>query len=52
MGGVLVPPVLMEVARGLAPMMVFDGTKPLARMDMMGEVSFGGQVAAENDDGP
>jgi protease-4 len=52
MGGVLVPPVLMEVARGLAPMMVFDGTKPLARMDMMGEVSFGGQVAAGNDDGP
>jgi len=52
MAGALIPPVLMDMARGLAPMMVFDGTKPLARMDMMGDVSFGSQISAGDDDGP
>ena len=52
MASVLIPPVLMDMARGLAPMMVFDGTKPLARMDMIGDVSFGSQITAGDDDGP
>jgi protease IV len=50
MAGVLIPPVLMDLARGLAPMMVFDGTKPLARMDMVGDVSYGSLTAVGNDD--
>ena len=52
MAGVLIPPVLMDVARGLAPMMVFDGTKPLARMDMIGDVSYGSFTAAGDDEHP
>jgi len=52
MAGVLIPPVLMDMARGLAPMMVFDGTKPLARMDMVGDVSYGSLTAAGDDDHP
>jgi len=50
MAGVFIPPVLMDLARGLAPMMVFDGTKPLARMDMIGDVSYGSFTAAGDDD--
>lgn len=52
MAGVLIPPVLMDMARGLAPMMVFDGTKPLARMDMIGDVSYGGLTSAGDDERP
>ncbi|MBK9261338.1 MAG: signal peptide peptidase SppA [Polyangiaceae bacterium] len=52
MASVLIPPALMDLARGLAPMMVFDGTKPLARLDWVGDVSFGGQTAVVEDDGP
>jgi len=52
MAGVLIPPVLMDLARGLAPMMVFDGTKPLARMDMTGDVSYGSLTAVGDDDSP
>lgn len=52
MANVLIPPVLMDLARGLTPMMVFDGTKPLARMDLTGEVSYGSLTAVGDDDGP
>jgi protease IV len=51
LAGMFIPPVFMDLARGLAPMMVFDGTKPLARMDMIGHVSYGGLAAAGDDDG-
>ncbi len=50
LAGMFIPPVFMDLARGLAPMMVFDGTKPLARMDMIGHVSYGGLSAAGDDD--
>jgi len=46
----LIPPALIDLARGLVPFMVFDGTKPLARMDLIGNVSFGGAPAAVDDD--
>jgi protease IV len=52
MAGVFIPPVFMDMARGLAPMMVFDGSKPLARMDMIGDVSYGSLTPAGNDDEP
>ena len=52
LAGVLIPAALMDLAKGLAPLMVFDGSKPLARLDWMGDVSFGGQTAVVDDDKP
>lgn len=37
---VLVPPGMMEIARGLAPFFVFEPHTPLARMEMVGDPSF------------
>ncbi|HVK66738.1 MAG TPA: signal peptide peptidase SppA, partial [Polyangium sp.] len=49
---IVIPPALLDLARGLAPFMVYDGTKPLARMDLVGDVSFGGASATVDDELP
>ncbi len=48
----VIPLPLLDLARGLAPFMVYDGTKPLARLDLVGDVSFGGAPAPVDEDGP
>ena len=52
LGPVVIPPALMELARGLSPFLVFDGTKPLARMELFGDVSFGGAASTVDDELP
>ncbi len=42
LANVMIPPALLDVARALTPFMVFDGSKPLARSELVGEISFGG----------
>jgi len=42
LAGIVIPPALLDVARALTPFMVFDGTKPLARSELVGDISFGG----------
>ncbi|MDC3980731.1 signal peptide peptidase SppA [Polyangium jinanense] len=49
---IVIPPALLDLARGLAPFMVYDGTKPLARLDLVGDVSFGGAPATVDDELP
>ena len=41
LAGVVIPPVFLDAARALAPFMVFDSNKPLARIELTEEVSFG-----------
>jgi protease-4 len=48
----VIPPVLMDMARALSPFLIFDGTKPLARLELCGDVSFGGAPAAVDDGKP
>jgi protease-4 len=38
----LVPPAMIELARALAPFMVYEPSRPLARMELIGDPSFGG----------
>jgi protease-4 len=38
----LVPPALLDIARALTPFLVYDGTRPLARTELVGDVSVGG----------
>jgi protease-4 len=49
MVGMLIPPALMDLAKGLSPLMVYDGAKPMARLDLMGDISFGGHSAVVDD---
>jgi protease-4 len=37
----IVPPALLDLARGLAPFFIFSADTPLARMEYMGEPTFG-----------
>jgi protease-4 len=41
-----IPPALLDVARALTPFLVFDGSKPLARIEIVEEPSLGGRVTA------
>jgi protease IV len=34
---IVIPPALLEAARALTPLLVFDASKPLARMELIGE---------------
>lgn len=45
----LVPPALLDVARALAPFFVYDGTRPVSRVELVGDVSPGssGPLAVE-----
>jgi len=40
------PPALLDMARTLTPFLVFDGSKPLARIEIVEEASLGGRVTA------
>jgi protease IV len=46
----VIPPALLDLARSLAPFLVFDGSKPLARLDLVGDVSFGGSPSPVDED--
>jgi protease IV len=48
--GAFVPPALLEVARSLAPFMIFDSSKPLARAEIIEGGSFGGSRATTEDE--
>lgn len=44
--GALLPPALLDVARMMSPFLIFDASKPLARSELVEDVSFGGPRAA------
>jgi protease-4 len=52
LAGIVIPPALLDVARALTPFMVFDGTKPLARSELVGEISFGGPGSQVDESAP
>lgn len=42
----VIPPALLDVARALTPFLIFEPTKPLARLELAQDISFGGPVTS------
>lgn len=47
--GIMIPPVFADMARALAPFMLFDASKPLARAEFDENLSFGGPRGARDE---
>jgi protease IV len=46
------PPVLLDLARALTPFLLYDSSRPLARMEFIDDVSFGAPATANEADAP